>query len=160
MAVIGAMVSGCSTPIALRAPVGPDPFIGVKNGPCGSLRVFTETEIENNVGFEFPYYQRTDYDVYDSTGRRIKHVSDNNLGHFEAVPRTIQLAPGVYRIKAMAAVGLGELITVPVVVESGRTTEAHLNGHWQPPANTPESQLVRAPAGFAVGWRVAGRPNG
>ena len=108
------------------------------------------------MGFEFPYDQRTDYYIYDSGGKETQHVADNNKGHFEAVPRRIQLPPGNYSVKALAAVGLGEWITVPVVIEPGRTTEVHLNGAWRPPADTPKRDLVQSPGGFPMGWRAPG----
>ncbi len=97
--------------------------------------------------------------IYDSNGNETTRVSDNNKGEFEATPRPIQLNPGPYRVKALAAVGMGEWITVPVVIESGRTTEVHLNGHWKPPVDTPENQLVHAPAGFPMGWRADVSPT-
>jgi hypothetical protein len=123
------------------------------------LRVFTQTEEENDVGYQFPYAQRTDYEICDAAGRRIAHVSDNNKGNFEAVPRAIALPAGLYRVKAMAAEGEGGLVIVPVVIEAGRTTDVHLNGHWKPPVNTPDGELVRAPAGFPIGWRAGSGPN-
>jgi hypothetical protein len=153
------MISGCSTPTALQVPVGPTPMVAKNTDPDGMLKVFSATEQENNVGFEFPYNQRTDYYIYDSNGNEITRVSDNNKGEFEATPRPIQLNPGTYRVKALAAVGMGEWITVPVVIESGRTTEVHLNGHWKPPVDTPENQLVHAPAGFPMGWRADVSPT-
>lgn len=158
-AVIVAMLSGCSTPIVLNVPVGPDPSVATIAGPNGVLQVFSEKEEENDVGYEFPYHQRTDYYIYDSNGKKRERVNDNNIGHFESTPRGIRLPAGTYTVKALAAVGLGEWVTVPVVIEAGRTTGVHLNGSWRPPADTPKSQLVQSPAGFPMGWRAA-PPNG
>jgi hypothetical protein len=154
------MMSGCSTPTVLQAPVGPDPLAAKTADPNGTLRVYSATEVQNNVGFEFPYSQRTDYYIYDVNGMEIHRVTDNNQGHFEGIPTAIHLKPGTFRVKALAAVGEGEWITVPVVIESGRTTEVHLNGHWKPPTGTPDSELVKTPAGFPVGWRAPTAPNG
>jgi hypothetical protein len=117
-----AMMSGCSTPTALRVAVGPDPSIVKNVDTDGTLRVFSATEEENDVGFETPYDQRTDYYIYAANGKEIRRVLNNNKGHFEDRPRGIRLPPGTYRIKALAAVGLGEWVIVPVVIEPGRTT--------------------------------------
>ncbi len=153
------LLSGCSTPTLLPVRVGPDPSAALNGGADGKLRVFSQTEEQDNVGFQFSYAQRTDYEICDASGRRIKNVADNNKGNFGAVPRAVALPPGTYRVKAMAAVGEGELVIVPVVIEPGRTTDVHLNGHWKPPLNTPDSELVRMPAGFPIGWRAAAEPN-
>jgi hypothetical protein len=159
-AVVG-MLAGCSTtPTELREPVGPDPFADRSADHDGVLRVFTATDEENDVGFQTPYGQRTDYAIYDWNGRLLTHVRDNNKGHFDGTPRAMHLPPGIYRIRALAAVGLGEWISVPVVIESGRTTDVHLNGHWRPPADSPETALVHAPEGSPIGWRATSLPNG
>jgi hypothetical protein len=112
-----ALLSGCSTPTILRVQAGPDPFAAKAGSPDGNLQVFSQTETEENVGFGFPYYQRTDYDIYDVNGNRIKHVYGNNTGNFDPTPRTIRLSPGTYSVKAMAAVGVGQWVVVPVLIE-------------------------------------------
>ncbi len=154
-----AMIVGCSTPSIVQAPVGPDPLALKSADSDGTLQVFSAMEQENNVGFEFPYDQRTDYFVYDSNGNVIRRVYNNNKGHYEPTPAAVRLQPGTYRIRSLAAVGMGEWETVPVVIEPGRTTEVHLNGHWKPPADTPDRELVHSPAGFPMGWRTPVAPN-
>ena len=59
-------------------------------------------------------------------------------------------------VKALAAVGLGEWVSVPVVIESGKTTEVHLNGQWKGPAGAPQGELVYSPSGFPMGWKAGG----
>lgn len=156
MTAAAGLLSGCATSTVMRVPVGPNPAAATMVAPDGILKVYSAKEQEQNVGFEFPYDQRTDYYIYDSTGKETQHIIDNNRGHFEAIPRGIQLPPGKYNVKALAAVGLGEWITVPVVIESGRTTEVHLNGAWRPPTGTPQHDLVQSPGGFPMGWRAPG----
>jgi hypothetical protein len=155
-----AILPGCSSPTLLREPVGPDPFVSKTADPDGTLRVFTATEEVNDIGFETAYSQRTDYTICDWNGKTIQHVRDNNKGHFEATPRSIQLRPGIYNIRALAAIGLGEWIMLPVVVEAGRTTDVHLNGHWRPPVDSPETAFVHTPTGRPIGWRATTLPNG
>jgi len=159
-ASIIAMLSGCASPTMLPDPVGPDPFLSKTADSEGTLQVFTATEEENDVGFETAYPQRTDYAIYKWNGKLLKHVQDNNEGHFEFTPRVIRLKPGMYRITALAAVGLGEWISLPVVIDAGRTTSVHLTGHWKPPVDSPESALVHAPTGRPIGWRAASLPDG
>jgi len=154
-AIIG-LLSGCATSTVLHVPIGPDPASTSVGTVDGTLTVYSAKEQENNVGFEFPYNQRTDYYIYDSSGKEAEHITDNNKGHFEAVPRGIELSPGKYNVKALAAVGLGEWVTIPVVIESGRTTEVHLNGSWRPPADAPQHDIVQSPGGFPMGWRASG----
>lgn len=50
------------------------------------------------------------------------------------------------------SIGLGQRVVVKVVITRGGKTEVHLDGDWQAPANASESQLVRAPNGFPIGW--------
>jgi hypothetical protein len=95
------MLPGCSTaPTVLRVPVGPNPFVAANGGRNGYLQVFSATEEENDIGFEFSHDQRTDYHIYNSSGKKIEHVRDNNLGHFDDTPRTIGLPAGTYKVSA------------------------------------------------------------
>ena len=163
VAAIASILAGCSTPPAVvRAPVGPDPFATAIAAHNGFLQVFSATEEKNDVGFEFPYYQRTDYYIDDSNGKPIECVRDNNRGHFDDTPDMIPLPPGTYKVKALMAQGFGRWIVLPVKIEPGRTTEIHLNRHWRPPAATPRNAVVRVPGWGPVGWRavpLAGRQS-
>ncbi len=68
--------------------------------------------------------------------------------------RRIHLRAGKYTVKALAAVGYGEWLSVPVVVEAGKTTEVHLNGQWKAPDSTWGEDLVFSPSGLPMGWRA------
>lgn len=147
--------AGCATPpVAVNEPVGPDPFIAANGSSNGRLRVYTAAAQQNDVGFQTAYYQRTPYIIYDSNGSEIRRVDDNDRSYFLALPRTEDLPAGTYKINAWANVGFGERVMIPVVVEAGRTTEVHLNGNWRPPADVQGHELVRAPAGFPIGWKA------
>jgi hypothetical protein len=157
--IIGLMC-GCSSPTVLQQPIGPDPSIAKTGGFNGALLVFSAKEQQSDVrSDEYAYNRHSDYDIYDSSGTRIQRVSNNGTESFNTAPKPIQLPAGTYRVKALSSVGDGEWVTVPVVIESGRTTEVHLNGHWNPPPNTPENELVHAPTGFPMGWRANRLPN-
>jgi hypothetical protein len=155
VAGIIAAMPGCATaPMVLNETVGPNPSIAPIGESAGKLQVYSATEEEHEVGFQTAYFQRSPYTIYDLNGREIKNVNDNNKSEFLPLPRTVELPPGTYRVKALAAVGFGEPVVVPVVVEAGRTTEVHLNGHWRPPSNVASQDLVLAPAGFPIGWHA------
>jgi len=156
--LVGA-ISGCATaPLVVKESVGPNPTIAASGEAEGKLTVYSATEEEHDVGNQTAYYQRTAYIIYNSNGREIENVNENNTSEFLALPRTVRLPPGAYQVKALAAVGFGERVVVPVMIEAGRNTELHLNGHWRPPSNAAKSDLVFAPEGFPVGWRVSS-PN-
>ncbi len=147
-------LAGCTTaPLTLNEPVGPSPFSASSGASNGKLKVYSATEEEHEVGFQTAYFQRSPYTIYSSDGREIKHVNDNNRSEFLPLPRVVELPPGNYRVEASEAVGFGQPVAVPVVIAAGRTTEVHLNGHWQPPSDAPKKDLVLAPAGFPIGWR-------
>jgi hypothetical protein len=153
------MLSGCSTPLVIDRAIGPDPFSVSNAAAHGELQVFTMKQEENNVGFEFPFYQRTAYSIYTPDGRHIKVISDNNCGHFDDTPPVISLAPGAYSIRGFMAEDLGQFTVLSVVIERGRKTEVHLDGHWQSPGHVSQNQLVRAPNGFLLGWPARSPSN-
>jgi hypothetical protein len=154
-----AVLVGCATPASItRTPLGPSPQAERTSDSEGTLEVFTAKRQENNVGYEFSYNQRTGYEVYDSRGAKVKTVLNNNEKEFRAdAPEPVRLPEGQYTVKALAAVGLGEWVSVPVIVKPGETTEVHLNGQWRPPADAPAKELVQSPGGFPMGWRADGQ---
>jgi hypothetical protein len=152
------MFFGCSTPLVIDHAIGPNPF-GVSNAASnGELQVFTMAAPVNDVGFEFPYSQRTGYSIRASNGKLVARVNDNNCGHFDDTPRIISLTPGTYSIEALMSQGLGQLTILNVVIEGGRKTEVHLDGKWRSASDSPKNnQVVRAPNGFLIGWTA--RPS-
>jgi hypothetical protein len=44
---------------------------------------------------------------------------------------------------------------LPVLIEFGRTTVAHLSDNWQPKAHFTEADVVRLPDGQIAGWLAA-----
>jgi hypothetical protein len=79
------------------------------------------------------------------------HHVDNNTGYYSENPRLINLPSGKYIVEARAKDMLQA--KVPVVIKPGEVTRVHLDGNWQPLAETPKTELVKAPAGYPVGWR-------
>jgi hypothetical protein len=149
-AAVTALLAGCSTtPVAL-APVGPNPA-GVQTASTqGQLEVFSALS-GRREGNNPTWYQHTDYSVYNYQGKKLEHVW-NTTGYYEQTPRTIALPVGKYIVEARANNVLQA--RVPVLIKPGEITRVHLDGHWQPPSDTPQTEVVRAPGGYPVGWHA------
>jgi hypothetical protein len=153
------LLLGCSSTPVVLAPVGPNPYGPTSINANGQLEVFSALE-ECRDGNEFDvnpaWYQHTDYNVYDLSGKRIKHVF-NTVGHYDEAPCVITLPPGKYLVKAQ---GQGYLqVVVPVVIESGPTTRVHLDAQWKPSTEISQAALVSAPNGFPVDWSTGSKNN-
>lgn len=152
------LLVGCvSTPVILPNAVGPNPFSGARmmTSDEGELQVFSnlaeQSDDENQGSSDFPWYQPTDYEIYDIHGTRLKHV-ENTIGHYEKAPKTVSLPVGRYIVVAQARDYLQ--VKVPVSIERGRTTRVHLDGTWKPPMIIAKGKLVRLPNGKPIGWRA------
>jgi hypothetical protein len=142
------LITGCSTAPVTLAPVGPNPAALQTTAADGQLQVFSA--LSGRVEGDNPtWYQHSDYYLCDADGRIMKHV-DNAIGYYAQDPRLIALPPGKYMVKARAkGVMRAE---VPVVIKSGEITRVHLDGKWQPLAQIPKTEVLKAPAGYPVGW--------
>jgi hypothetical protein len=98
------------------------------------------------------WYQHSAYIIYDEQGKRVRHVG-NTVGKWDETPQIVTLPAGRYTIKARAEGCLA--VKVPVLIETGKTTVVHLESGWRAPTAPPGTDLVRAPAGYAVGWLAA-----
>jgi hypothetical protein len=157
LSVIPLLASCAAQPITL-APVGPNPFAGGSASiGAGRLQVFSslaEQSDNQNQGSTDPapaWHQHTDYNVYDTGGKLVKHV-DNTVGHYSTSPRLVSLRPGNYIVRAQAKEE--QSVNVPVVIEPGRTTKVHLDENWRPPEGTQKTEVVSAPGNYPVGWRA------
>lgn len=144
-------VTGCiSHPTAL-APVGPDAGKRAVAGTKGYLQVFSATEksvpFSNDDTVSFDVH--TGYDINDVAGNCVQYVA-NHMSNMDKWPDTVTLPAGTYNIVAES--DCCGLVTVPVVIENGKTTTVHLDRDWRPPSKTPTNTLVYLPDGEAVGW--------
>jgi len=149
------LLAGCSTtPVALVA-VGPNPAGIARLADNGSLQVFSSLDEQDenpNQASDDPapvWYQHTSYNLYDMAGKRLKYV-DNTIGKFDQAPRNVILPAGRYIVEAQTM--NYTWVDVPVIIERGRTTKIHLDGHWAPPMGAPRQELVSLPNGIPVGW--------
>jgi hypothetical protein len=155
VALIGAgiipFLAGCvSTPMAL-APVGPDAINRAVPGTKGYLQVFSATEKSSPIASDDPTYfnLHTGYDINDPAGKSVKFVP-NHASNMDEWPDEVTLIAGNYNIVAEST--CCGLVTVPVVIQQGKTTIVHLDRNWWPPSKTDTNQLVFLPDGEAVGW--------
>jgi hypothetical protein len=145
-------LSGCATtrPRTLSgvAPVGPNPGNVALTAGNGQLEVFSALS-GRTEGNNPTWLQHSDYNIYTTRGRRVKHVM-NAAGYYSTLPRLVKLPAGEYIVKARAKGALWT--TVSVVIKPGEITRVHLDGKWEP--NAPGAEIVMAPEGYPVGWRA------
>jgi len=92
------------------------------------------------------------YWLYSAEGKRLKYIS-NRTGSRGPEPAKVSLPPGRYKVVARAA-SFGT-VTVPVVLEAGKTTFVHLDGSELTGASpNSTSEVVRLPDGLIIGWRL------
>jgi hypothetical protein len=88
-------------------------------------------------------------------GRLLKRVRNARDGN-DREPTLVSLPPGRYEIQAEAEDYAGTLeVRVPVIIQAGRTTAAHLSGGWRPQRQYTGNEVVRLPDGEIAGWLAA-----
>jgi hypothetical protein len=150
--VLPAMVGCASNPVTLNS-IGPAPSSNVAFVPKGYLQVFTATET-HEIGDNTYYYPHTGYSIHDNSGKVVQFVS-NHIGDMDESPAFVTVPSGSYKIVAESE-SYGR-VTVPVVIEEGKTTVVHLDRDWKLASNASAGQIVRLPDGEAVGWSSSGR---
>lgn len=149
-----ALFAGCaSTPVALSK-VGPNPTAQASATADGRLEVFSAMQRQrdgNEYDIDPAWYQHTDYEICDAQGRPERHVF-NTVAHYSSAPRVVNLPAGNYIVRARAKGYLR--VSVPLEIKPGRTTRLHLDATWKPPPGTPANEIVKTPAGYAIGWRT------
>jgi hypothetical protein len=139
---------GCASRSVTTATGGPGPISPAAPVPKSRLQVFSDTETHQSG--DNTYYQlHTGYNIYDSTSKQVKYVS-NHIGDMDECPSIVTITAGNYKVAARS-LSYGRVI-VPVVIQEGRTTVIHLDRDWKPAPETYSNQLVRLPNGEAVGW--------
>ena len=104
-------------------------------GTKGHLQVFTATEKSIPSASDDPtiFALHTGYDIKDGSWKTIKYVP-NHMSNMDEWPDTVTLPAGTYNLVAEST--CCGLVTVPVVIASGKTTTVHLDGNWPLPAKT------------------------
>jgi hypothetical protein len=116
-------------------------------GLVGSLLVYSETYAPTVEQSEYP--RHTDYTISTMQGARIKRVS-NGAGLFASDPLRVSLPPGKYQICAQYTGGA--FVTVPIVIEPGKTTVLDLDGEPFPQKSRSPPNAIDNADGRVVGW--------
>jgi len=140
--------AGCASQPLTLSSVGPTPASAEKPSNLGGLQVYTDLE-SHQIGDSTYYYPHAGYEVYSSSGARVKTV-ENHHGPMDETPTLVAMPAGHYTILGPSA-NYGN-VRVPVTIETGKTTVIHLDGYWKPVASARD-QVVYFPNGEAIGWR-------
>jgi hypothetical protein len=159
MILIGAAIiplfAGCASQPVVVSPVGPAPVSFNHVGERGYLRVFSATET-HVIAENTYYYPHTGYTIFDRSGAVVKYVR-NHTGSTDESPALVSVPDGEYNVVAESE-SYGR-VTVPVVIEDGRTTVVHLDRNWRLASKTTftaiNKKLVRLPDGETVGWSIS-----
>ncbi len=81
----------------------------------------------------------------------------NHAYNMDEWPDNVRLPAGNYNIVAEST--CCGLVTVPAVIERGKTTTVHLDRNWWPRIKTSAKELVYLPGGGAVGWSLSGKTS-
>src|SRR5438477_13105795 len=149
------LASGCAfnRDLVLQTTVGPPPFETGTGSPEGRLAVYSTLDTGLSSDPDATAHH-SDYRIYSADGKQLKYVH-NWVGTFIEDPAVVSHAPGRYNVVARAAAS--GTVTVPIVIEAGKTTSVHLDGSKPADGRKPsESELVRLPDGWVVGWRAKG----
>ena len=162
-------LSGCASApnFAIDQPVGPAPGSPVIASSHGYLEVysahreepitdnFTEWQRNYNVGRYPVAYElaHTSYIVRNGNGTIVEEVRNARNAN-DPRPKRVALPPGRYHVEAEAQGPGGPMMAVllPVVIKPGKTTVAHLAGHWKPEVPFTDGEVIRLPDGQIAGW--------
>jgi len=147
------LASGCAynRPLVLQTAVGSSPFETGTGSPEGRLAVYSTVDTGLSSDPDATAHH-SDYRIYSADGKQLKYVH-NWVGTFIEDPAVVSHAPGRYNVVARAAAS--GTVTVPIFIETGKTTSVHLDGSKLTDGRkTSDSDLVRLPDGWIVGWRA------
>ncbi len=148
------LASGCAFDrhVVLQTAVGPAPLVPGSRSPEGGLTVYSALDL-GTPGEPDNVYYHSGYKIYSLDGKMVKDVNNKVGPTYIEDPATVSLPPGRYNVVARAA-AFGT-VSVPVVIEAGKTTSVHLDGsELTSGRQTSASDFVRLPDGLIIGWRA------
>jgi hypothetical protein len=167
-----AAVTGCATAskVVVLDRLGPCQMVASEAQEGGSLQVYSARVLAVSgatVGSdywnddygrnEFLYgVAHTDYIIRREDGTLLQRVR-NSRSLNDDVPAVVHLPAGFYTVEAEAEdyPGVNMTVVIPVAIEPGQTTTAHLEPTWQPSGEMMDSaHLVRLADGRVLGCRV------
>jgi hypothetical protein len=140
--------AGCAPiqPLVLSHAVGPLRSFADESRTAGALVVYSDTD--GPVIDAADYSPHSDYNVYTMDGQPVRSVTNrDNMSARE--PAILELPVGQYKITAKA-LKFG-FVTVPVVIENGRTTLVDLNRELLPRSLAANEKWVSLPNGQIIG---------
>jgi hypothetical protein len=156
---------GCasSAPFTVSGPVGPAPNEHAKSPGSSALQVYSarvrapvdlnkeEFLWNNDFGKNDFLYEagHSDYTICTRDGKVLERVH-NARSFNDPEPAVVPLPPGNYEVKANAR-GFG-LVTIPVVIESGKLTRVNL----QRGENPVVASVAKTNAVLLGGYRIVG----
>ncbi len=144
--------AGCAQvqPLVLDEPIGP--LTWKPDTSLGSLVVYTDTEASSLNPPD--YVPRSDYKLYTAGNEFLRTVNNRSHSYWRD-PVTVALPVGRYTVIARVA-HFGH-VTVPVVIQGGRTTVVDLTREVLSRATAANGDWVRLPNGQVIGSRSASR---
>ena len=165
-----ALLTGCASApkLAVLEPIGPAPGAPVAAGPGGRLQVYSARQrepLQLQAGewwrWDTPYppeelprgLAHTGYMIRTASGSTLRYVR-NAENSADPVATVVMLSPGRYQVEALATQPDGSTtqVLLPVLIEPGKITIAHLSGDWKPARNLTNADVVRLPDGQIAGW--------
>jgi hypothetical protein len=151
-----ALLAGCVTGTARFTSdiVGPVPSTSVSDDSTnGTLVVYSAYKRNadfNSIDDNRP--EHSDYKILSNDGRLLRRVHNLGATPFEDAV-TVELPAGKYQVVARVN-GYGYL-TIPVLIESQRSTVLHLEGggFWPEGSGFNQTNAVRLPDGQIIGWK-------
>lgn len=147
------LAAGCAVapPIAVRETVGPR-IAAAADGQAGYLTVYSASIWITPPGDEVipSVLSYTDYDVRSLDGSLFEHVVNG-----DEEPVRVTLPKGRYIVAAES--DAGSSVSVPVAIETGRSTIVHLDQEQEAKrafAGIVSADLVRLPNGQPIGFRA------
>jgi hypothetical protein len=165
-------LAGCASvpSVTVSEPVGPAPASRAMASDQGYLEVYSarlKEDIRPDLTqwewdyWDYPFEKNaftyglahTDYIIRTEDGHTLKYVR-NATNPADPQPTLVPLPPGRYTVESKGEEADGRIATVflPVLIEPGRTTVAHLSGNWKPKAHFTDADVVRLPDGQIAGW--------
>ena len=144
------LVASCASapPTIVHETIGPGPTI-VNEEHNGFLKVYSATEsMADDDGFSLLRY--TNYQIDAADGTLFKEVPND-----DQEPTRVILPKGTYTV--MAQSDTSGMVSVPVAIETGKTTVLHLEREkdWKDvAAGIRSADLVRLPNGQPIGFRA------
>lgn len=153
--LVGCASAGNKLALGTIGPVPGQNSIANSSATNGTLVVYSGYKVNADFNSRDPYRpEYSDYKIFAADGKFLQLVH-NNSGTMLANVLPVALSAGRYFVVARA--NSYGIISVPVVIEAGRSTILHLetDSEWPDSSVFNQTNAVRLPDGRVVGWNAA-----